>query len=65
MLDEAMRRALTRREKLIGRTALLVDVSYSMVGTRISARSDLDRLDAAAALAAMDPASREALLKST
>jgi hypothetical protein len=36
---------------LPGKTVLLVDVSYSMVGTPVSTRSDIDRLDAACGLA--------------
>lgn len=38
-------------EKLPGKTVLLVDVSGSMVGTPVSKRSELDRRDAAIALA--------------
>jgi 60 kDa SS-A/Ro ribonucleoprotein len=51
MLEEMMLRSLASHEKLRGRTVLLVDVSISMFGTRISDKSDLDRFDAAAALA--------------
>ena len=42
---------LREQPKLPGNTGLLIDVSGSMFGTRISAKSDLDRFDAAAALA--------------
>ncbi|MCB1718199.1 MAG: TROVE domain-containing protein, partial [Candidatus Competibacteraceae bacterium] len=52
-LDEAMQRALSRMDRLPGKTIVLVDVSASMVGTRVSQKSDIDRLDAAAALAAL------------
>lgn len=51
MLEAMMMRSLKEAPKLSGRTALLVDVSGSMFGTKISAKSDLDRFDAAAALA--------------
>lgn len=50
-LEAAMFKCLKGRTKLKGRTILLVDVSGSMVGTPVSAKSDLDGLDAAAALA--------------
>lgn len=53
MIDEAMKRAMTGIDRLHGKTVLLVDVSYSMVDTPISKKSDMDRLDAAAALAAL------------
>lgn len=51
MLEAMMLRSLSTAEKLPGKTVLLVDVSGSMFGTKISAKSDLDRFDAAAALA--------------
>jgi hypothetical protein len=51
MLEKMMLRSLATLEKLPGKTVLLVDVSGSMFGTKISAKSDLDRFDAAAALA--------------
>jgi 60 kDa SS-A/Ro ribonucleoprotein len=51
MLEKMMLRSLATLEKLPGKTVLLVDVSDSMFGTKISAKSDLDRFDAAAALA--------------
>ena len=51
MLEAMMLRSLATAEKLPGKTVLLVDVSGSMFGTKISAKSDLDRYDAAAALA--------------
>jgi len=51
MLEAMMVRSLKEAPKLSGHTALLVDVSGSMFGTKISAKSDLDRFDAAAALA--------------
>jgi 60 kDa SS-A/Ro ribonucleoprotein len=43
---------------LPGMTGVLVDVSGSMVGTKLSGKSDMDRLDAAASLAALVPAER-------
>ncbi len=51
MLEAMMLRSLATAEKLPGKTVLLVDVSGSMFGTKISAKSDLDRFDAASALA--------------
>lgn len=51
MLESMMLRSLSSEAKLPGKTVLLVDVSGSMFGTKISAKSDLDRFDAAAALA--------------
>lgn len=50
-LEQAMFRCLGQQPKLEGHTVLLVDVSGSMVGAPISARSEIDRLDAAAGLA--------------
>ena len=50
-LENAMLDALQEMPKLPGRTCLLVDVSGSMFNTNISAKSDLERFDAAAALA--------------
>lgn len=52
-LSSAMLNAVEERPKLPGRTILVVDVSGSMRDTRISAKSELDRLDAAGALAAL------------
>jgi hypothetical protein len=51
MLEDMMLRSLSSMEKLPGKTALLVDVSGSMFGAKLSEKSDLDRFDAAAALA--------------
>lgn len=51
MLEQMMFRALADVQKLPGKTVLVVDVSGSMFGTKISAKSDLERFDAAAALA--------------
>lgn len=53
MLEAMMLRSLATLEKLPGKTVLLVDVSGSMFGTKISEKSDLDRFDAAAALAVL------------
>lgn len=50
MLEAMMLRSLGKVEKLPGKTIFLVDVSGSMFGTKLSAKSDLDRFDAAAAL---------------
>ncbi|HXJ63046.1 MAG TPA: VWA domain-containing protein [Actinomycetota bacterium] len=51
-LDPAMRAAVAELPALPGRTVVLVDVSGSM-NQKISAKSDLSRIDAAAALAVM------------
>lgn len=51
MLETMMFRSLAKAEKLPGKTVLMVDVSGSMFGTKVSEKSDLDRFDAAAALA--------------
>jgi hypothetical protein len=53
MLEQMMFKALEGHEKLAGKTVLLVDVSGSMFGAKVSAKSDLDRFDAAAALAVL------------
>lgn len=53
MLESLMFKALQDMPKLPGRTAIVVDVSGSMFGTKISDKSDLDRFSAAAALAIM------------
>lgn len=49
-LDEALQAAVEELPRLAGRTLVLVDVSHSM-NDRLSGRSDLTRMDAAAALA--------------
>src|SRR5262245_25197908 len=51
-LDRALQAAIADQRKLPGRTLVLVDVSGSM-GARLSQRSDLTRMDAAAALASV------------
>ena len=51
-LDEALQAAITDQRKLSGRTIVLVDVSGSM-DAPLSQRSDLKRIDAAAALASV------------
>lgn len=51
MLEAMMFRSLATHDKIPGKTVLLIDVSGSMFGTKISDKSDLDRFDAAAALA--------------
>jgi 60 kDa SS-A/Ro ribonucleoprotein len=53
LLDDAMQDQLKALPRLPGKTFILVDVSGSMDGTKVSAKSELDRRDAAAALAAM------------
>lgn len=51
-IDAAMQRSLANLPKLPGSTVVLVDVSGSM-DSRISGKSDLSRIDAAAALAVL------------
>jgi 60 kDa SS-A/Ro ribonucleoprotein len=51
-IDQAMQMALSGLDKLPGKTAVLVDVSGSMEA-KLSSKSDLTRLDAAAALAVL------------
>lgn len=50
-LEALMFKAVAGQEKLKGRTILLVDGSGSMFGTKVSARSEIDRFEAASALA--------------
>lgn len=50
-IEPVMLRCLEGKEKLKGKTALVVDGSGSMFGTPISSRSEIDRFEAAAALA--------------
>jgi uncharacterized protein (DUF58 family) len=51
LLENMMLRSLAAAPKLAGKTILMVDVSISMFYTKVSENSDLDRFDAAAALA--------------
>jgi 60 kDa SS-A/Ro ribonucleoprotein len=53
-LDEALMETVLQGPVFGGRTVVLVDVSQSMTG-RLSARSDLTRMDAAATLASVIP----------
>lgn len=53
MLEAMMFKSLEVHEKLPGKTVLLIDVSGSMFGAKVSGKSDLDRFDAAAALAVL------------
>lgn len=50
-IERAMLRCLDGMPKLAGTTALVIDTSPSMWGAKVSAKSELDRFDAAAALA--------------
>lgn len=50
-IEPAMLKCLEGKERLSGKTALLVDGSGSMFGRAISAKSEIDRFEAAAALA--------------
>jgi 60 kDa SS-A/Ro ribonucleoprotein len=56
-LDQALQASIAAMEQLPGRTVVLVDVSDSM-NSRLSKKSDLTRMDAAAALAAVVPAAQ-------
>lgn len=51
MIEQMMLRSLEGSEKLLGKTAIVIDNSGSMVGTKVSKKSELDRRDAACALA--------------
>lgn len=53
MLEQMMFKSLETHDKLKGKTVLLVDCSGSMFGAKVTAKSDLDRFDAAAALAVL------------
>jgi len=50
-LEAALFRSVAEKYKLSGDTIVLVDVSGSMVGTKVSTKSDMDRLDAACGVA--------------
>ena len=52
-IDEAMIAAFAKELKLPGKTAIVIDVSGSMYGPRVSEKSDMDRALAAAALGAI------------
>lgn len=54
VLDEALLATINQAEPFVGKTTILVDVSGSM-DHRLSAKSDLTRMDAAATLAAIVP----------
>lgn len=51
VVEPMMLRCLEGQEKLPGKTAIVVDNSGSMRGTRVSKKSDIDRSDAACAVA--------------
>ena len=51
MLETMMFRSLATHQKILGKTVLVIDVSGSMFGAKVSEKSELDRFDAAAALA--------------
>ena len=51
LLESAMFAGCVDLPKLRGRTALVIDTSPSMHGAKVSAKSEIDRLDAACALA--------------
>lgn len=54
-LDTALRASIEDSPKLDGHTIVLVDVSASMDTAKVSRRSELSRMDAAAALASVIP----------
>lgn len=51
-LERAMFRSLTQRPKLAGKTVLVIDVSGSMYGSRLSGHSEMNRARLAATLGA-------------
>lgn len=53
VIEPWMLKCMENQPKLPGKTVFLVDVSGSMFCTRVSEKSDLDRFDAAAALAVL------------
>lgn len=53
MLEKMMFKACANMDKIEGSTDIVIDVSGSMFGTKVSAKSELDRFDAAAALAVL------------
>jgi 60 kDa SS-A/Ro ribonucleoprotein len=50
-IEAAMLKCLEGHDKLVGKTALLIDGSMSMFGAPVSSRSEIDRFEAATALA--------------
>jgi 60 kDa SS-A/Ro ribonucleoprotein len=52
-LDELLLKSLSQREKLKGKTVVVIDVSGSMYGSPVSKKSDIDRAIAACALGAI------------
>ena len=52
-VDQALLATLSQAPKLFGKTVVIVDVSGSMYGSRVSAKSDMTRADAACALGAI------------
>lgn len=52
-IEEAMLRILSQQMRLMGKTVIIVDVSGSMYGANVSEKSELDRAEAASALAAI------------
>lgn len=52
-IEEAMLKNLSQQSKLYGRTIIVVDVSGSMYGTTVSAKSEIDRAHAACGVAVL------------
>lgn len=50
-IERSMLKCLEGQSKLVGKTALIIDTSPSMWMAKVSAKSEMDRFDAAAALA--------------
>jgi len=63
-IDEALRNCVSEMLPLEGGTTVLVDVSHSM-DAKLSAKSDLTRMDAAATLASVIPGDRRVFTFST
>ncbi len=53
IIEGMMLRCVELQEKLLGKTCVVVDNSGSMSGTKVSKKSDMDRSDAACALAVL------------
>jgi 60 kDa SS-A/Ro ribonucleoprotein len=57
-IDTSFKACIENLPKLPGKTLAMIDVSGSMIGDKVSEKSDMDRLDAAATLAAVIPSDR-------
>lgn len=52
-IDAAMMKCLSQAQKIPGKTVIIIDVSGSMYGSKVSAKSDMNRAQAACALGAI------------